>query len=158
MTALAARRTYVSEDADVDLGFYEFLKSGAEPLRAGGPMLVAADGTQRAIPHEIFEALVQISEALSSGQGVTVMPTDTRLTTQQAADYLGFSRPTLVKLLEGGHIPFSKVGRHRRVMLRDLMAYEEEAGAKRRAAFEELARESAADGSVFKTPDDYSTR
>jgi excisionase family DNA binding protein len=37
------------------------------------------------------------------------------LTTQQAADYLGYSRPTLIKLLEKFAIPVSKVGRHRKV-------------------------------------------
>jgi len=122
------------------------------------PRLVGSDGTQKEIPEELFAALLQIAEALAAGQGVTVMPTDSRLTTQQAADYLGYSRPTLVKLLEEGSIPFSKVGRHRRVMLRDLIAYEEKARTDRRTALDELAREAAADGSLFRAPGDRNTR
>ena len=52
-----------------------------------------------------------------------VAPYDTTLTTQDAADYLGVSRPTLVKLLEQGDIPFTRIGRHRRVTLSDLQHY-----------------------------------
>lgn len=52
------------------------------------------------------------------------MPTDTPLTTQQAADHLGIPHSALVKLLEYGDIPFSTVGGHHRVLLTDLVAYE----------------------------------
>ncbi|WP_350355541.1 excisionase family DNA-binding protein [Mycobacterium malmoense] len=39
------------------------------------------------------------------------------LSTQEAADMPGVSRPTSVKLLESGEIAFTKPGRHRRVQL-----------------------------------------
>ncbi|PZF61758.1 hypothetical protein DEI81_10165 [Curtobacterium sp. MCBD17_013] len=62
-----------------------------------------------------------------------------QLTTHEGADQLGVSRPTLVRLLEAGAIPFQKPGRHRRVPLSDLVADQEHEQDERRSALRELA-------------------
>ncbi|TDN46368.1 excisionase family DNA binding protein [Curtobacterium flaccumfaciens] len=103
--------------------------------------LRAPDGRVRAIPIEIFEVLEQVVDALAQGSGVTVARNDTQMTTQQAADFLGVSRPTLVKYLEDGSIAFEKRGRHRRVLLRDLVDFQEQFRVRRRAALRQSARE-----------------
>jgi len=62
---------------------------------------------------------------MAAGMSVTVAPLNARLTTQEAADFLGISRPTLVRMLEVGKLPMTKPGRHRFVMLRDLLEFRE---------------------------------
>lgn len=100
--------------------------------------LVDPEGNERAIPDEIFRILEQVTNALAAGEGITIVPQGMLMTTQQAADYIGVSRPTLVRLLESGEIPFEKPGRHRRVRLDDLVAYQATFRAERRNALREL--------------------
>jgi excisionase family DNA binding protein len=146
-TDFSSKHTYVpSLESSAEFEDFARIVEGLNSPKVPAPKLVGPDGTEIAIPHDVFDALVYGAQALSAGKGVTVAPTDSQLTTQQAADYLGISRPTLIKLLEGGHIPFSTVGRHRRVMLADIAAYDQQARSERRAALAEMSRDAMADG------------
>ena len=109
--------------------------------------VIGPDGSQIALPEEIQDVLREVVNALSNGQAITIVPRDTILTTQQAADLLGVSRPTLVRLLEAGDIPFAKPGRHRRIALRDLITYQGQIQISRRATIDAMTREAAEDDS-----------
>jgi excisionase family DNA binding protein len=76
-----------------------------------------------AVPAELAAALRETVTALAHGEAVTVTPHEALLTTQEAADVLGVSRPTMVRLLESGALPFTKPGTHRRVRLEDVLDY-----------------------------------
>jgi excisionase family DNA binding protein len=118
--------------------------------------LTSASGQVVELPGGLFDIVRQVAEILASGRGVTVAPQDTQLTTQEAADFLGVSRPTLVKLLTEQSIPYDTVGRHRRVMLKDLMEYQARSRAERQTALRQLARKNQESGmlDLVYHPDD----
>jgi excisionase family DNA binding protein len=74
---------------------------------------------------------------------VTIFPTATLLTTQQAADLLGVSRPTIIKILDAREIPYITPGRHRRISLTDVLDYQQRSATKTSQALDELMEDSA---------------
>ena len=68
-----------------------------------------------------FEKLLgAFAQEVSKSEAITLAGSDEILTSQQAADYLGCSRPTLVKLLDQHGIPYTKINRHRKIRLEEL--------------------------------------
>jgi len=129
-----------------------FLKQHTEPAGLVGP-----DGQTVPLPVEVYEVLVQVAGAMLAGKAITVAPLEQRLTTQQAADLLGVSRPTLVKLLEGHEIPYEQPGRHRRVRLADVLDYRDRRRRDRRERLAAMTRQAVEDGHYEASGEDYRT-
>lgn len=104
--------------------------------------LVGPDDTHWEIPDEAYRVLKEVLAAMANGLAITVMPRHTLLTTQEAADVLGISRPTLVRLLEDGELPHEQRGRHRRVLLTEVLAYQERARSERDKQLDALVTEA----------------
>jgi excisionase family DNA binding protein len=115
----------------------------ASRLRDGDLIrLRIVDGPSREIvklPASAVRLLVRILDEMAHGNAVTLTPVHAELTTQEAADMLSVSRPSLIQLLSEGKIDYRRVGTHRRVRLNALMKYKRQADAARRAALAELA-------------------
>ncbi|WP_277453145.1 helix-turn-helix domain-containing protein [Janibacter sp. DB-40] len=140
--ASAHSHTYLPDGANEAeiLDFIGALERAGGQAPAQRPAVVAADGTRHEIPESMVDVLRQVAEALSAGMGVNVAPLNSMLTTQEAADFLGISRPTFVRILERGEVPMEKPGRHRYVRLRDLLDYQERVRTERRDALGEMVR------------------
>jgi excisionase family DNA binding protein len=152
-TAVAERTVLPPEEALDDL--VELIR---QLRQSGRPTLVGPDGTQYYLPLPIYEVLEQVVLAMARGQAVTIAPHNQRLTTQEAADILGVSRPTLVKMLDDGLIPFEQPGRHRRVLLRDVLAFQERRRTEREAALDEMIEISEEGDGYRKTIKPVRTR
>jgi len=92
------------------------------------------------VPASALRILFAALSEMACGNGVSLLPMATELSTQEAADLLNVSRPHLVGLLEKGDMPFRKVGNQRRVRLQDVMQYKARSDIDRNKAFDELAR------------------
>lgn len=132
----------VSRDAPATLA--EFLRRHPTPTTR--VQLVAddeAEPTTITVPAEAIKLFIEILDHLNDSVGVSVVPANAELTTQQAADMLGVSRPHLIdKILQPeGPVPFRTVGRqHRRIRFSDLDMYRRRDEARRKEAADELTR------------------
>lgn len=133
---------------------YEFLSKHVNDS-AGVPCLQDGNGNRIPVPKEIFDVLVQVVEAMKQGKAVSVVPVSMTLTTSQAADLLGVSRQTLVRLLKKGEIPFEQPSRHRRVRLTDLLAYKHQRHIAKHHALDEMTRMAVEDHLYDDDADEY---
>jgi excisionase family DNA binding protein len=76
------------------------------------------------LPRALYEVLARAASDLAAGRGVMILPYGAELTTQQAAEMLNVSRPTLVSLLDDGEIPYTRMRSHRRILLVDILAFQ----------------------------------
>jgi excisionase family DNA binding protein len=94
------------------------------------------------IPRKALEFLSHILSLMAEGKAISLIPSESELSTQQAADMLNVSRPHIVKLLEQGIIPFKKAGSHRRILLEDLLNYAGQQKETRRKSLKFLAEQA----------------
>ena len=106
----------------------------------------ASDGEHLVLPREIFEALGEVVKAMTNGQAVMIAPVHQLLTTQEAADLLGISRPTFIKLLDSGEMPYERPGRHRRVRLVDVLEYRRRRSRQRRESLDRMVEIAESSG------------
>jgi len=102
--------------------------------------LLGAADRRISLPESALRALQRSVEMLSKGYAVNIFPVHETLSTQKAADILNVSRQYLVRLLDEGKIPCTKVGRHRRIQSDDLLVFKQRRDKRRKSLLAEISR------------------
>lgn len=110
------------------------------PVSKQSHVKIEIDEQDLILPVQALVLLRNLLDELARGNEVTIVPLHAELTTQQAADILNVSRPHLINLLERGELQFTKVGTHRRIQLKDLMAYKNVVKKRSSTAMDELVK------------------
>jgi excisionase family DNA binding protein len=118
--------------------------AAAGALVRGRVVVISLDDPDREVelPPSVVRVLAEVLEHAGRGEPVRVVADNEEITTGQAADLLGVSRPYLVGLVDRGEIPSRKVGTRRRLRLADVMLYREIDQARRLDAVRDLASEA----------------
>lgn len=127
-------------------------------LRAAEAKLVGPDGKTQILPGSLYSFLCQLLADLKDGKSVTILQSNATLTTVEAAKLLGVSRQFLVQELDRRIIPHHMVGTHRRMYVRDVLAYKSKRDAERRVQLGELVRTEYEEGLYDRGLNDPHTR
>ncbi|MFJ6280626.1 helix-turn-helix domain-containing protein [Arthrobacter subterraneus] len=87
------------------------------------------------LPENLNDLLQTVLRLAASGREIGLTHRSKALTSVEAAQMLGISRPTLIKMVAAGEIPSHKVGSHNRFLRADLEQFAERRADAERAAF-----------------------
>jgi excisionase family DNA binding protein len=120
---MTASMTFVAkeEQSAPMLGIAQSLKDQPE----AGFALMCPDGTRMPIPEPLVKMLFAAAQALNQKNAVTMVIRSSWLTTQEAADMMGYSRQVVVDLIKKEKLKATKLSgtTHRRIKLSDLMDF-----------------------------------
>jgi excisionase family DNA binding protein len=105
------------------------------PAGLAGFAAVMTDGTIRQLAPELSAIIDKAFRALAMNGSVTVGTLPDELTSNTAAEVLGVSRPTLLKLAKDGEVESFKVRTHTRFKREAVLAFKAKREESRRAAF-----------------------
>jgi excisionase family DNA binding protein len=126
-----------------------------EKLRQAEAKLVGPDGRTEILPNNLYSFLLRLLADLRAGNSVTILQSKHELTTMEAGKILGVSRQYLVQLLDRGEIPFHMTGTHRRMYVRDVLAYKAKRDTERRKTLNDLAKREFEQGDYGRIPDAF---
>ena len=101
-------------------------------------VITFSNGAAVPLPEPLINMLAIVAKALARNNAVTLVVRSSWLTTQEAAELMGYSRQVVVDLINKNKLKASKLGTHRRIKLSDLMEFMEQEDNQRTKAMSEL--------------------
>jgi len=105
-----------------------------------GQVFIDVAGNRIALPPELSSYLVNFVDCIASGTAIGVRYLPDELTTTTAAEQIGVSRPTLMKMIAADEIPSHKVGSHTRLRTLDVLNFVDARRRRRVEAAAEIIR------------------
>jgi excisionase family DNA binding protein len=99
---------------------------------------VVTDSGEVVLPEHLASFVTHVINTVAQGATLQVRSMPEEVSTTVAADHLGVSRPTLMKMIREGGLPAHLVGSHHRVKWSDLEDFEAKRTADRRRAAHQL--------------------
>ncbi|MGH9833018.1 MAG: excisionase family DNA-binding protein [Blastocatellia bacterium] len=121
------------------------IKRLSESLAAGRPVRLRLGDDQEtdiALPVATVELIREALTLERDGKGFLLLEEDAEVSPEKAAEMLRISRPTLLKKLDSGEIPFHYVGSHRRIAVADVLAYRSKQKERAQAALQQMRDEA----------------
>lgn len=116
----------------------EKMNSGRVPE---APKLITGDMEPIELPPQLAQIFKMITLDFAAGRAVTVIAHEAKMTTQEAADFLAISRPTLIKLLNEFGVPFETVGRHRKIAFDSIIKLQGQLKEKQRTTISKMRKD-----------------
>lgn len=130
-------------DGTADATAYsDFAETVSKKLLDGASLRIGIRDSECEVTGEIALAIVDLLRMGPSAHAIELQALPPVLTTGQAADLLDVTRPTVVKLVDEGKLPATRVGTHRRIPTPDLLAYRERCRHQRSEQISEIIRTS----------------
>jgi excisionase family DNA binding protein len=123
---------------DTPEAFAAFVAEIRSRIDAGESAEITVGDAHHKLEPDTSRTLLVLLEAVASGAPITLASLPSELTTGQVADLLGTSRPTVVKLIDSGELPATRVGTRRRVALTDALEYREATRTRRAEGLTEI--------------------
>ena len=106
----------------------------------GEKLVLIIDGKEFMLTDQLSKEFLRLVSEVAKGNAVSIDALDNLMTTQEAADYLGYSRPTLIKLLDEYKVPISKVGKHRKIAFEAVTSLQLQIQVNRQQAIRDLQK------------------
>ncbi|TVR78283.1 MAG: helix-turn-helix domain-containing protein [Saprospirales bacterium] len=141
MTRIHEIKRPSKEEQRAALESYDALAATLEQINSDYPEIEIEETKERIkVPLTALKLLAKILKETSRGRPISIVPVATEITTQAAAEMLGCSRPHLIKILEKGNIPFTKIGKHRRIKYQDVVRYKKKLKDQQRELLVEIMK------------------